>query len=148
MGSIPLGANNFFGKRNKCFTCVSKLWKNFPPRPGIEPGPSTWQAEILTTRLSRICWERCSSKEVWRQLSVKFTMKYLSFFDQNVLPLWSKWTKNIFQTFSSIRNMKLTVLQNQHHSCQNSRVLCPRLSPLSAAGTGSGRRGMTLTHWH
>ena len=23
------------------------------PRPGIEPGPSTWQAEILTTRLSR-----------------------------------------------------------------------------------------------
>ena len=24
-----------------------------PPRPGIEPGPSTWQAEILTTRLSR-----------------------------------------------------------------------------------------------
>ena len=24
------------------------------PRPGIEPGPSTWQAEILTTRLSRI----------------------------------------------------------------------------------------------
>ena len=27
------------------------------PRPGIEPGPSTWQAEILTTRLSRNwCW--------------------------------------------------------------------------------------------
>ena len=29
--------------------------KVFSPRPGIEPGPSTWQAEILTTRLSRIC---------------------------------------------------------------------------------------------
>ena len=28
--------------------------KRFSPRPGIEPGPSTWQAEILTTRLSRI----------------------------------------------------------------------------------------------
>ena len=27
--------------------------KRNPPRPGIEPGPSTWQAEILTTRLSR-----------------------------------------------------------------------------------------------
>ncbi len=24
------------------------------PRPGIVPGPSTWQAEILTTRLTRI----------------------------------------------------------------------------------------------
>ena len=28
--------------------------KSVTPRPGIEPGPSTWQAEILTTRLSRI----------------------------------------------------------------------------------------------
>ena len=28
--------------------------KRNSPRPGIEPGPSTWQAEILTTRLSRI----------------------------------------------------------------------------------------------
>ena len=27
--------------------------KKSTPRPGIEPGPSTWQAEILTTRLSR-----------------------------------------------------------------------------------------------
>ena len=27
--------------------------KKLSPRPGIEPGPSTWQAEILTTRLSR-----------------------------------------------------------------------------------------------
>ena len=42
---------------------------------------------------------------------------------------------HIFQTFSSIRNMKLTVLQFS--------------SSLSAAGTGSCRRGMTLTqrHW-
>ena len=31
--------------------------KNVSPRPGIEPGPSTWQAEILTTRLSRIVLE-------------------------------------------------------------------------------------------
>ena len=30
------------------------LTKSCSPRPGIEPGPSTWQAEILTTRLSRI----------------------------------------------------------------------------------------------
>ena len=30
------------------------------PRPGIEPGPSTWQAEILTTRLSRnhVLWDK------------------------------------------------------------------------------------------
>ena len=31
--------------------------KKLSPRPGIEPGPSTWQAEILTTRLSRIVLE-------------------------------------------------------------------------------------------
>ena len=30
--------------------------ENISPRPGIEPGPSTWQAEILTTRLSRNRW--------------------------------------------------------------------------------------------
>ena len=31
--------------------------ENISPRPGIEPGPSTWQAEILTTRLSRNCYQ-------------------------------------------------------------------------------------------
>ena len=36
------GASHFFNCK-----------KNLSPRPGIEPGPSTWQAEILTTRLSR-----------------------------------------------------------------------------------------------
>ena len=34
---------------SKAFCCK----ENISPRPGIEPGPSTWQAEILTTRLSR-----------------------------------------------------------------------------------------------
>ena len=88
MGSIPLGANNFFSpKKCACHLCDKVLtfyyvlqkfswllasthtimnnsmsaqtvtlwnvWQNVPPRPGIEPGPSTWQAEILTTRLSR-----------------------------------------------------------------------------------------------
>jgi hypothetical protein len=31
---------------------------NFSPRSGIEPRPFTWQAEILTTRLTRILWHK------------------------------------------------------------------------------------------
>ena len=38
---------------------LSNGGKNVTPRPGIEPGPSTWQAEILTTRLSRIVYDCC-----------------------------------------------------------------------------------------
>ena len=98
MGSIPLGANNFFSpKKCACHLCDKVLtfyyvlqkfswllarthtimnnsmsaqtvtlwnvWQNVPPRPGIEPGPSTWQAEILTTRLSRNWYWR---RHVWR----------------------------------------------------------------------------------
>ena len=37
--------------------------KIFPPRPGIEPGPSTWQAEILTTRLSRTWRHRLEASD-------------------------------------------------------------------------------------
>ena len=49
--------------RNRRMPVVNEYFKhifyfsnknNVSPRPGIEPGPSTWQAEILTTRLSRI----------------------------------------------------------------------------------------------
>ena len=46
------GATTVFVEREKLF--VEK--ENISPRPGIEPGPSTWQAEILTTRLSRNRW--------------------------------------------------------------------------------------------
>ena len=47
-----------------CSAKVSLLtWRlapraNKPPRPGIEPGSSAWQAEILTTILPRIWWAR------------------------------------------------------------------------------------------
>ena len=62
--------------RNPCKTPV--LSKSCPPRPGIEPGPSTWQAEILTTRLSRICWwGRWNRRENFPPLPKKHASKML-----------------------------------------------------------------------
>ena len=40
-------------RRSTVLLSIARHVEKDPPRPGIEPGPSTWQAEILTTRLSR-----------------------------------------------------------------------------------------------
>ena len=42
---------------------VLLLYSKISPRPGIEPGPSTWQAEILTTRLSRTWRHRLEASD-------------------------------------------------------------------------------------
>ena len=54
------------------FNLICHGEKNVPPRPGIEPGPSTWQAEILTTRLSRIVlgWVQILFEHVFDRLAV------------------------------------------------------------------------------
>ena len=43
----------------------SRRKKSYTPRPGIEPGSSAWQAEILTTILPRNCWMWCIWNEWW-----------------------------------------------------------------------------------
>ena len=55
--------------------------KHCPPRPGIEPGPSTWQAEILTTRLSRNCCQ-CNVK--------KFVHSFEPDLNQRPMDIWLK----------------------------------------------------------
>lgn len=51
--------------------------KRNSPRPGIEPGPSTWQAEILTTRLSRNCCKRLKCFTTCYQLTAFSTVQSL-----------------------------------------------------------------------
>ena len=68
---------NMFLDRHHRFRLNDKTSKIISPRPGIEPGPSTWQAEILTTRLSRIInrWEYVYNNVI----GVEETMKSVIF---------------------------------------------------------------------
>ncbi len=47
----PLG--EYSQPKKKVIVVTEKITKKRTPRPGIEPGSSAWQAEILTTILSR-----------------------------------------------------------------------------------------------
>ena len=56
---------------------INIVVKMFPPRPGIEPGPSTWQAEILTTRLSRNAQFNNVFKHLVKEISYTVLAKIL-----------------------------------------------------------------------
>ena len=60
--------------------------KKVSPRPGIEPGPSTWQAEILTTRLSRtwLC-PQCKNHCLAQKMNTLFSQLELSWWERRIL---------------------------------------------------------------
>ena len=67
----------YFIERKKKTQKKKKKKKMVSPRPGIEPGPSTWQAEILTTRLSRIVRSMSRWKpRNWRKVGFAFFSQF------------------------------------------------------------------------
>ena len=73
--------------------------KKLSPRPGIEPGPSTWQAEILTTRLSRTV----SSKPIFQIVVWYETKKEDKTLDHPSSRIWTSdlWMSDIAQLQST-----------------------------------------------
>ena len=64
------------------------------PRPGIEPGPSTWQAEILTTRLSR---NRCGHlvfcrSHCWTPAKTSVKISFEPDLNQRPMDFWCRTT--------------------------------------------------------
>ena len=112
---------NIFLDWHHRFRLNDKTSKSISPRPGIEPGPSTWQAEILTTRLSRIInrWEYVYNNVI----GVEETMKSVI----------SQWQHN---TYCS--NAGVLYINNVYISSAG-RELTPSPTHASAVPTGQNR---------
>ena len=80
-----------------CHRIASPVKKLHSPRPGIEPGPSTWQAEILTTRLSRNLWR------VWNLRKFKHSFLLCQLTRNNIFySMQDRYKKEKVKKYSSL----------------------------------------------